>query len=89
MATTTMSIRMDADLKKRAEELCAEMGMSMTTALTIFLKKMVRERGIPFAVSGGPSLYDEPNISHLRRAKAEMEAGHGVDIQCKHHYDSP
>jgi DNA-damage-inducible protein J len=42
---------MDADLKKDMEETCRELGMNMTTAFTVFAKKMTRERRIPFEVS--------------------------------------
>lgn len=78
MATTTMTIRMDAALKESAEELCREMGMNLTTAFNIFTRAMVRERGIPFAVRGNVSLYDEPNLSHILAAKKEFESGGGA-----------
>lgn len=78
MATTTMTVRMDSDLKRDAEQLCKEMGMTLSTAFNIFAKTMVRKRGIPFAVTGNTSLYDEPNRSHLRAAMDELNAGHGV-----------
>lgn len=50
MAQTNVSIRMDADLKRQFEEFCADVGMSMTTAFTVFAKKTVRENKIPFPV---------------------------------------
>lgn len=50
MAQTNVSIRMDADLKRQFEEFCADVGMTMTTAITIFAKKTVRENKIPFSV---------------------------------------
>lgn len=50
MAQTNVCIRMDAELKKQFEEFCADVGMSMTTAITVFAKKTVRENKIPFAV---------------------------------------
>ena len=42
MAQTNINIRMDADLKKQFEDFCNDMGMTMTTAFTIFAKKAVR-----------------------------------------------
>lgn len=39
MAQTMVNFRMDEDLKKAMEQTCQEMGMSMTTAFTIFAKK--------------------------------------------------
>lgn len=50
MAQTNVCIRMDAELKNQFEEFCADVGMSMTTVITEFAKKTVRENRIPFAV---------------------------------------
>ncbi len=49
-ATTNLNIRLDVELKKQAEELFAEFGMNMTTAVNIFLRQAVREGSIPFAI---------------------------------------
>lgn len=45
MAQILVNFRMDADDKKGMEEVCKELGMSMSTAFTIFAKKMRREKG--------------------------------------------
>ena len=50
MAQTNVNIRMDAELKRQFEEFCADVGMSMSTAFTVFAKKTVRENKIPFPV---------------------------------------
>lgn len=50
MAQTSVSIRMDAELKKQFEAFCEDVGMSMTTAFTVFAKRVVRENKIPFQV---------------------------------------
>ena len=47
MAQTLVNIRMDEELKKNMEQTCQELGMNMTTAITIFAKKMTREKRIP------------------------------------------
>ena len=44
MAQTMVNFRMDEDLKKKMEKVCADMGMSMTTAFTIFAKTVTREK---------------------------------------------
>ena len=51
MANVNVTIRMDSDLKKQADDLFNELGMSMTTAITIFAKQAVREQKIPFDIS--------------------------------------
>lgn len=72
MAQTNVCIRMDAELKKQFEEFCADVGMSMTTAVTVFAKKAVRENKIPFEISG-----DIPN-EETRRAIEEARKGIGL-----------
>ena len=54
MATSSITIRMDEDLKHQAEMLFEEMGMNMTTAFTIFAKAAVREGRIPFEIKVDP-----------------------------------
>lgn len=48
MAQTMVNFRMDEDLKKGMEQACKEMGLSMTTAFTMFATKVSREKRIPF-----------------------------------------
>lgn len=70
MAQAMVNFRMDADLKKSMETACQEMGMSMTTAFTIFATTVSRERRIPFEISADP-FYSESNIKYLEK---KMEA---------------
>ena len=51
MAQTNINIRMDENLKRDFDGLCNELGLTMTSAFTVFAKAMVRQRGIPFEVS--------------------------------------
>lgn len=69
-----VNFRMDSDLKKSMEEVCSEMGLSMTTAFTIFAKKVSRERRIPFEVSADP-FYSESNMNHLRQVIHDIDSG--------------
>ena len=48
MANININIRMDSDLKQQFEAFCNDVGMTMTTAFTVFAKKAVREYRIPF-----------------------------------------
>ena len=63
---------MDEKLKKSMEKTCQELGMTMTTAFTIFAKKMSREKRIPFEVSVDP-FYSENNIKILKSEKWVQE----------------
>lgn len=50
MSQTTMSIRVDSNLKQRFDVLCDEFGLSNTAALMLFIKTVVRECRIPFEI---------------------------------------
>ena len=52
--TVNLSIRMDAGLKQEAEELFADLGMSLTTAVNVFVRQCIRKQGIPFIISRNP-----------------------------------
>ncbi|MBS7224868.1 MAG: type II toxin-antitoxin system RelB/DinJ family antitoxin [Clostridiaceae bacterium] len=55
MPNTNINIRMDADLKAQADQLFADLGLNMTTAVNMFVRQAIRQQGIPFAVSRMPS----------------------------------
>ena len=57
-----INFRMDEELKKSMEEVCSDMGLSMTAAFTIFAKRVTRERRIPFEVSADPFCPPKSNI---------------------------
>ena len=63
MAQVMVNFRMDEDLKKRMEHACAEMGLSMTTAFTIFARKVANEQRIPFEVSVD-HFYSQSNMEY-------------------------
>ena len=69
-----VNFRMDPDLKRNMEEVCAEMGLSMTTAFTIFAKKVSREHRIPFEISADP-FYSESNLRHLESVMQDVKTG--------------
>ena len=72
--TVNVNFRMDAELKKSMEQVCADMGLSMTTSFTIFAKKVSREKRIPFEVSADP-FYSESNIRHLENIIRDVNEG--------------
>ena len=78
MAQTMVNFRMDEDLKKKMEKVCADMGMSMTTAFTIFAKTVTREKRISFEVTADP-FYSDSNLAHLQRGIKALNEGKGVE----------
>ena len=77
MSQSTISIRMDDDLKRNFDHICNELGMSMSTAVTMLAKKMTREQRLPFELSVDP-FYSEQNQARLRKSIAEMESTGGT-----------
>lgn len=74
MTQAMVNFRMDAELKKKMEQACKDMGMSMTTAFTIFATKVAREQRIPFEINVDP-FYSEANMERLERSIQKMERG--------------
>lgn len=87
MATTNLNIRTDKEIKDQAEAIFAELGLNMTTAVNIFLRKTVRERGIPFdlkidvpnmetvkAIEEGRRIADDPKTPGYKDAKSLRSA---------------
>ena len=77
MATTSVTVRMDEKLKKQAETLFEEMGLNMTTAITVFAKAAVRQGKIPFEIMVDP-FYSPENQAWLLKSIADLEAGKGI-----------
>ena len=77
MSQTMVNFRMDADLKKAMDETCNAMGMTATTAYTIFAKKVTQEQRIPFEIVADP-FYSAQNIERLERAIADIKAGRNM-----------
>lgn len=60
MAKVSTNISIDADIKAKAQELFADFGMDLSTAVNIFLRQTIRENAIPFAITR-----DVPNATTL------------------------
>ena len=80
MAQVMVNFRMDEDLKKRMEHACAEMGLSMTTAFTIFARKVANDQRIPFEVSVD-HFYSQSNMEYLKKVITDIEEGRAVLVE--------
>ncbi|WP_374124824.1 type II toxin-antitoxin system RelB/DinJ family antitoxin [Leptotrichia hongkongensis] len=65
MSATTINI--DEETKKEAQELFKDLGMNLTTAINIFLKQAIRERGLPFYV--GQAKYKDEVYQAMKDAE--------------------
>ena len=69
-----VSFRVDDDIKKKAERTFDDIGISMSTAINIYLKAVVRENRIPFELSADP-FYSDANMSRLRESIRQVRDG--------------
>lgn len=74
MAQVLVNFRVEQEDKERMESVCKELGLSMSAALTIFMKKVGREHRIPFEVSSDP-FYSAENMERLKTAIEDAKAG--------------
>ena len=72
MAKVSTNISIDADIKKQAQELFAELGMDLSTAINIFIRQSLRQRSIPFEITA-----DVPN-EETKRAIENVRNGIGL-----------
>ena len=71
--TTNLSIRIDRGLKDEADQMFNEMGMNLTTAITIFVRQAVRQKKIPFEIALDASHTTQNKNVSLADAKAAVE----------------
>lgn len=63
MATTNITMRIDAEVKAQLQELVSDLGLDVTTFFTMAAKQAIREQRIPFEVSRDLSVADTLKIS--------------------------
>ena len=82
MAQTTLSIRIDEDVKRQFEALCNEFGINVTAAITMFAKTVIKERRIPFEISAAP-IRAPRAFSELSREELEESFRNALDDYAK------
>lgn len=65
---TTLSIRVDEEVKKQASDLFADLGLDMSTAVNMFLRQAILRDGLPFEV-----LREVPNAETLAAIEEVQE----------------
>ena len=61
MPVTNINIRVDSDVKNKAQEIFTLLGLDMTTAINIFLRQAIQWRGIPFTIVAQEKKMPKPN----------------------------
>lgn len=75
MAQTTLSVRMDSEVKRQLDALCADAGMTTSTAINMFAKAFIRERRLPFDVVASDPFYSESNLRYLESVMQDVKDG--------------
>lgn len=78
MSQTTLSVRMDSEVKRQFDALCADVGMNASTAVNMFAKAFIRERRLPFDVVASDPFYSDSNMNYLHRVISDIENGKAV-----------
>lgn len=79
MAQTTLSIRMDENVKKQFDAFCNEVGMNTSVAINLFAKAVLREKRIPFEIATNKDpFYSEANQVRLAKAAERMKKTGGT-----------
>jgi len=70
MSKTTLNLRIDSQLKKQADSIIEDLGLSMSSSIVLFLKAVVREKAIPFEIKLKEAKKAAPSKTHSRKQKA-------------------
>lgn len=76
MAQANINIQTDDTLKRDFERLCQDVGMSVSTAVSMFMKQSVRQKRLPLSLEGDPYRITSEELS---RRIAAMDAGYRVE----------
>jgi DNA-damage-inducible protein J len=77
--TTNLNIRIDKELKERAEAFFNELGLNMSSAFNIFVRQSLRQGKIPFELSiVADPFYSSTNMAILRQSIQEANEGRFV-----------
>ena len=82
MAQATFSVRMEKGLKQQFDSLCSDFGMTVSTAINVFAKAVVRERRIPFEIAS-PKITREKarEVFHALRDEARQNGVQGMSLE--------
>ena len=80
MSSINMCIRVDSDLKAKAEEVLSQLGMTMSGTINMFLNQIVREKAVPLNLS--LSVQDRMALDDIMHARTERNTGfRGYDAE--------
>jgi len=78
MEQTTLSVRMDKEIKKKFDIFCADAGINASVAVNMFARAVLRENRIPFEIVGSSDpFYSLKNQARLLESMNQLESGGG------------
>ncbi len=77
METEKVELNIDSALVKQGEELFADLGFSLESAVTVFIKQAVREQGLPFKPTRNFAAPVAKPAAGAEAKKTEKTAGNG------------
>ena len=81
MSTTVLQVRVDEDLKNEAAELFENLGIDIPTAIRIFFKRAVAEKGIPFELREPSVSYEaNPGWKAFMDLRRQAQRGHAAGM---------
>lgn len=73
---TTVSLRIEDRMKKELDDMCAEMGMNITTFFMIYAKRALRDRKIPFEIiAPREPFYSKENTESIKESIQQIKEG--------------
>ena len=81
MPEARLSVRVDDDVKRQAEAVFHELGMTISTGVNLYLNQVARQRGIPFPLTQIPQ--DKRNDMELRKQIEEFKAQTVIESRIK------
>jgi len=75
MAQTNLTIRIDEDIKRDAEILFNNIGLTMSSAINVFFRQALREQAIPFELKSYSEYYSGERMERIKHSIAQAERG--------------
>lgn len=84
--TIQVNVRMDNAIKQQAEELLQGLGLSMSAAINLFARAVIREQGIPFELKHNQFIFttEESKVIEYHLLKSEADILEGNTVNAKH-----
>ena len=78
MALTTLTSRVDEKDKTAFDDSCSSVGLTLSAAINMYVKVVVRDRKLPFEVRQIDPFYSAANQAHLASAIQQLNEGNGT-----------